>query len=212
MENRAPGARDARKDGRQMMNGIGWVRRVAKAEHVYRGLFVGLLAAALISGCASVSSVEPVGERPRELSPNEWEGTWIHKDHSVMIKISDKQKGLLRVAWVEEKGGGFKLESYEVEMRESGEWLFGNVKENSASSPYYWALVRKDEGQMTVWIPEPEQFTKLIQAGLLRGKTEKGGSVILEKLTSEDLKVILSGNKGIFFDWKRPLVFFRVGK
>jgi len=34
--------------------------------------FLALLAGALIFGCAAVSSVEPVGERPKEISQNEW--------------------------------------------------------------------------------------------------------------------------------------------
>lgn len=174
--------------------------------------FLAVLGAALICGCAAVSSVEPVGERPKEISQNEWGGTWIHKNHAITIRVSDKQRGLLQVAWVEEKEGGLKLESYEVEIRESGEWLIGNVKEKQGSDRYYWALVQKDEGQIIVWTPDPAQFTKLVQTGVFRGKLEKGGSVVLEKFTPEHLKVVLSGDKGACFDWKKPVVFFRLGK
>ena len=174
--------------------------------------FLAVLAAALICGCASVSSVEPVGERLKELSQNEWGGTWIHKNHAITIKVSDKQRGLLQVAWVENKGGGLKLESYEAEIRESGEWMVGNIKEKPDSDRYYWALVKKDEGQIIVWTPDPAQFTKLVQTDVLRGKLEKGGDVTLEKFTPDHLKVVLSGEKGLCFDWKNPLVFFRLGK
>ena len=174
--------------------------------------FLVFLAAALICGCAVVSSVEPVGERLKELSQNEWGGTWIHKNHAITIKVSDKQRGLLQMAWVEEKEGGLKLESYEVEIRESGEWMFGNVKEKQGPDGYYWGLFKKDEGQIIVWTPDPSQFTKLVQTGVLRGKPEKGGSVVLEKFTPEHLKIVLSGDKGACFDWKNPIVFFRMGK
>jgi len=175
------------------------------------GAFFALLTGALIFGCASVSSVEPVGERPKEISQNEWGGTWIHKSHAITIKVLNEQKGLLQVAWVEEKEGGLKLESYQVALRESGEWIFGNVKEKEDAASYYWALIKKDVGQIIVLTPDPAQLRKLVQTGVLRGKVERY-DVILEKLTSDDLKGILSGDKGVCFEWQNPVVFFRIGK
>ena len=173
--------------------------------------FFALLMGALIFGCATVSSVEPVGERPKEISPNEWDGTWISKSHSITIKVLDEQKGLLQVAWVEEKEGGLKIESYQVAVRESGEWLFGNVKETQDSASYYWALVKTDAGQIIVWTPDPLKFQKLVLAGDLRGKVERDNT-ILERLTPSDLRGILPGDKGVCFEWRNPVVFFSLGK
>jgi hypothetical protein len=175
------------------------------------GGFFTLLLSALIFGCATVSSVEPVGERPKEISQNEWDGTWIHKDHSIRIKVLNEQQGLLQVAWVEEKGGGLKFESYRVAIRESGGWIFGNVKEKEDVASHYWALMKKEAGQIVVWTPDPAQFRKLIQTGVLLGKVETN-DVILEKLTPDDLKAILSGDKGVCFEWQNPVVFFRIGE
>ncbi len=121
-----------------------------------------LLAAALIFGCTTVSSVEPVGEHPKEISQDEWDGTWIHKNQSVTIKVLDTPKGLLQVAWVEEKGGSLKLESYQVAIRESSQWIFGNVKEKETSARYHWALMKKDKGQIVIWTPDPAHFRKLV--------------------------------------------------
>ena len=173
--------------------------------------FSALLMGALIFGCAAVSSVEPVGERAKETSQKEWGGTWIHGSHAITIKVLNEQKGLLQVAWVEEKEGGLKLESYQVAMRESGQWIFGNVKEKEDAASHYWALIKKDTGQIIVWNPDPARFRKLVQTGDLRGKVEKC-DVILEKLTADDLKGVLSGDKGMCFDWQNPVVFFSLGK
>jgi len=175
------------------------------------GGFFMLLLSVLILGCATVSSVEPVGEAPKEISQNEWGGTWIHKDHSITIKVLNEQKGLLQIGWVEEKEGELKLESYEVAIRESGGWIFGNVKGKEEAASHYWALMKKEAGQMIAWTPDPAQFRKLVQTGDLRGKVERY-DVILEKLTPDDLKGILSGNKGVCFEWQNPVVFFRIGK
>ncbi len=176
------------------------------------GSFLGLLAAGLVFGCAAVSSVGPVGERPKELTRNEWDGTWIVKNQSITVKVLEPQSGTLQIAWVEEKEGRLELESFQVEIRESDDLMLANVKEEEGASRYYWALMRKDEGQIIVWYPDSSQFGKLIEAGTLRGKVEKGGSVVVEKLTREDLKLVVSGEKGICFDWKQPMVLFRVGK
>ncbi len=173
--------------------------------------FLALLTGTLIFGCAAVSSVEPVGERPKVISQNEWGGTWVNESHSITIQVLDEQKGLLQVAWVEEKGGGLKIESYRAAIRESGEWIFGNVKEREDSASHYWALIKKDAGQIIVWAPDPTQFRKLVETGVLRGKLEKY-DVILERLTLDDLKGILSGDKGACFEWQNPIVFFRLGK
>jgi hypothetical protein len=173
--------------------------------------FCTLLLGALIFGCATVSSVEPVGEHPKEISQNEWNGTWIHKDHSMTIKVLNEQKGLLQIAWVEEKEGGLKLESHDVAIRESGGWIFGNVKGKGNTTFHYWALMKKEAGQIIAWTPDPEQFRKLVQTGVLRGKVE-GYDILLEKLTPDDLKGILSGGKGVCFEWQSPVVFFRIGK
>jgi hypothetical protein len=78
-------------------------------------------------------------------------------------------------------------------------------------SSYYWALVKKDAGQIIVWTPNPVQFRKLVETGVLRGKLGKY-DVILEKLTTDDLKGILSSDKGVCFEWQNPIVFFRLGK
>lgn len=176
------------------------------------GCFLGLLALVLIFGCAAVCSVGPVGETAKSLSDGEWDGTWICQDHAIMMKVLEPQKGFLQIAWLEEKEGSFKVESYRVEIRESGDWLLGNIKEKEGSSRYYWALIKKDKGQMIVWFPDASEFAKLVQAGALSGKVEKDGRVILEKFTAEDLKSVLSGDKGVCFEWKRPTTLFRVGK
>jgi len=171
-----------------------------------------VLSIALLCGCASVYSVVPVGEREKEVSQNDWEGLWINREQVINIKVLDKAKGLLLVAWLEDKEGDFKLESYQVEIRGTGEWTFGNMKEKEGDTRYYWGLIEKEKNQIIIWTPEPSQFKKLVRAELLTGNIEKGGDVVLEKLTVEHLKLIMSEDKGVCFDWKKPIVFFRLWK
>ncbi|MBM4275644.1 MAG: hypothetical protein FJ134_14460 [Deltaproteobacteria bacterium] len=176
-----------------------------------RGWWAVLIIAA-ICGCTTVTSVAPVGERPQELSPEDWAGTWISKEQPIKIRVEEPRQGLLQVAWVEEKGGRLQFDSYQVELRAAGEWTFGNVKAKEGPAPYFWALVKNDEGQIIIWSPDPAQFRKLVQTGVLPGKVDQGGDVVLEKLTPAHLKAMMSGDRGVCFEWRKPLVFFRLGK
>jgi hypothetical protein len=166
----------------------------------------------VVCGCTKVASVTPLGEHPKTIFQSDWDGTWINKEQSVRIKVTDPQHGVLQVAWAEEKGGRFVLESYQIEMREAGPWTFGNFKNQESPASYLWGLVKNDQGQIIIWTPAPNYFKKQVQAGVLPGKVDKNGDVVLEKLTSEQLKAMMSEAQGVCFNWQAPIVFFRLGK
>jgi len=86
------------------------------------------------------------------------------------------------------------------------------MRENEGDAYYHLALIEKEKDQIIIWTPDSSQFKKLVETQLLVGKLEKGGDVVLEKVTSEHLKLIMSGDKGVCFDWKKPIVFFRMWK
>ena len=176
------------------------------------GSFWALMIIVVVCGCTQVASVTPVGERPQEISHDDWDGTWLNKEQPVKIRVVDQKKGVLEVAWTEEKGGRFVLESYQIEMWQAGEWTFGNFKTKESPATYLWGLVKNDQGQIIVWTPDQAYFSKLVQTGVLPGNVDKGGDVVLKKLTSEHLKVMMSEARGVCFNWKTPIVFFRVGK
>lgn len=176
------------------------------------GGFWALMLVVVVCGCTKVASLSPVGERPKEIFPADWDGTWVNKEQPVKIGVVDQQNGLLQVAWVEEKDKRFVLESYQIQMWEAGEWTFGNLKTNEGPAPYLWGLVKKDQNQIIIWPPNPAHFKKLVQTGVLPGNLEKGGDVVLQKLTLEHLKAMMSEPQGVCFNWQEPMVFFRLGK
>jgi len=167
--------------------------------------------ATLLSGCATVSSVEPLGERPKAVLEAEWVGTWLHQDHPVAIRVADSQQGLIEVAWVEDKQGAWKLESYQIALRESGDWTFGNVKEADRPGRNYWGVLRKEQGQIVIWTPDPASCAAMVKGGILPGTLETGGDVSLARLTPEQTLRLVSGPPGGCLSWTEPLVFFRLG-
>jgi len=174
---------------------------------------VVVLGAFFLSGCAAVSSIEPMGERSKQVLQTEWAGTWLHQDHPVAIRVSDPQQGQIEVAWVEEKQGALTLESYRIALRESGDWTFGNVRDRDQPGRYYyWGLVRKEQGQIVIWPPDPERCAALVKSGVIPGTVEEGGDVVLDRLTPEQMLRVVSGEQGGCLSWTEPLVFFRLGK
>ncbi len=172
----------------------------------------GVVGAAFLSGCSTVTSIEPLGERPKQVLAAEWAGTWLHQDHPVVIRVADPQEGRIEVAWVEEKQGAFRLESYLIALRESGDWVFGNVSEADKTGHNYWGVLRKEDRQITIWTPDPERCAALIKSGTISGTVNKDGDVTLDRLTPAQTLGVVSGEQGGCLSWSEPLVFFRLGK
>jgi hypothetical protein len=177
-----------------------------------RAGFLALMIVVVVCGCMKVASMTPVGEHPKKILHDDWDGTWINKEQTVKIKVAEQQNGVLQVAWVEEKGGHFVLESYQIEMWEAGKWIFGNYNTKESQAPYLWGLVKKDQSQIIIWTPEQSYFRKLVQTGILPGYVEKGGDVVLKRLSSEHLQEMMSPARSECFNWKTPIVFIRLGK
>jgi hypothetical protein len=169
-----------------------------------------VLALALCAAsCSAVHSERPVGDEVLAAAPEEWNGTWLHKDGAIQVKVVDGPNGVMRVAWPEDKGGEFKLESYTLQLRKSGAWTFVNLREEGEGERYLWGRFRKDGAQVIVWTPDAEKFKALVRSGALPGKVSKDGDVVLRPLLARHTKLLTSEQRGVLFDWTQPLVFFR---
>lgn len=165
-----------------------------------------------ISGCSAVISKHPVGNKPARIVAKEWEGNWLTTDGTVRITVSDADKGTLKAAWVEDdKQGKPALETADIEVRESGEWLFANTREHDKNRGYVWGRIRNEDGQIIVWSPDAKLIAQCVKDGVLPGKLD-GDEVILEELNSKHLNILTSGERGVLFSWDKPTVFVKVGK
>ena len=176
------------------------------------GIAVVALAMAL-SACTPVLVREPIGETPYPVRSEEWEGEWIHEDGLMIIRVADEGQGTLLVAGVEEKEGALRLETLKVTLRQSGEWVFASVRDETASAKedeYVWARVRKDGSMIVVWLPDADKFKRLIEEGTLPGET--GGSIILKDLKKEHYEIITSEAQGVLFEWDEPMILRRVSR
>jgi hypothetical protein len=164
----------------------------------------------ILCGCSAVYSTDPIGEKACRLSGQDWEGTWINKETFLSVKVTDAGNGMIRAAWIESSDHGDKLESYEVQLRQSGELVFGNVKtdDGSGRALYVWGLVKRDGNELICWKPDVDKFRDLCAKGELPCKEEEG-NLTLTTLSPEHVKTINSEKKGVLYQWHDPLVFIR---
>ncbi len=163
-----------------------------------------LVSAIFLTGCTAVYSPVPVGESPAAISASDWNGTWLHQDGCVTIHVVDEEKGMLEIGWIEEEDGKLKLEAFSVVMMKLGDWLLGNVKTDDDPALYLWVRVVNDENQVIIWTPNVTGFKELIEKGVLPGRIEEDGNVILGELTAEHLELISTQNKDLLLELEKP--------
>lgn len=177
----------------------------------WKCLLVAVLVATM-SGCSAVYSIDPVGEKPYPVKEEDWKGVWISNGAAVTFKVIDAEKGLVKVAWVEWKDHEAKLESYEIQLRESEKWIFANVRDDANGKPrFFWGPIKQEENQILAWRPDVAKFKALGKNGKLPSR-EDDNDIFLDHLTPEQLKVITSQSEGVLFEWNDPLVFIRIFK
>ena len=179
----------------------------------------------LMSGCAYVYIPKPIGERQTDISPNDWEGVWISGGFAMNIKVLDKEKGELRVAFLDEgQSGEFELQSYRVHLTRWENWQFISFNEKEDSEHYIWGRLEKREGQIIIWWPNDVKFGSAIEEGILPGVTKeryvevslKGPVIVVDvflgDLNAEHMELITTSEKEVLFDWENPMIFLRIGK
>ena len=166
-----------------------------------------------LCSCTMVASRIPIGEAPVVLDAKEWDGTWFNPggDYCVM-KVKNEKEGVLRLSWFEnDKEMTYK--SGDVFIKKSGNWLFASIKaddeKDATETVYAWAIIKKNKKIILIWLPNEERFKKLIEAKTLPGVVKKD-MIVLGDLKPEHMKIIVSEERSLLFDWEDPLVLIKL--
>jgi hypothetical protein len=175
-----------------------------------------LLATCFLSSCANVASKKMLGDAPTHLDADDWNGTWIMPEKMVLhAMVKDPEKGLLSVAFIEADAEkkGFKLKSHEVQIRTSGDWLWGHVKDPETGA---WLVCRLkiDEHQLVCWMPNRVTCESLVTSGKLQGeiamrKNVAPGTLVLD-LSRENVHAITEDTMPGFLAMEHPFVLTRL--
>ncbi len=176
---------------------------------------LGICLSILFCGCSAVYSPYLIGETPTNIEEekSKWEGTWLHADGSVTVKVLNASKGILKIGWVDTEQRGLKYEEANVFLRDGGGWTFANFEAPDESNEifYVWARIKHEENQVILWVPDEEKFGDLVEAEQLPGEVD-GSDVRLEKLTPQHIDLITAETNGILFKWDEPMVFIKLSR
>lgn len=166
----------------------------------------------LFCGCSVVMSQRPVGDKPVALDKTEWDGAWMTPQGApVVMKVKDGEKGALKIAWIEDDRD-MTYKSYDVILLSLGRWQFANILDEKSKGErpggYLFAKIKKEKDSIIVWLPRAEKFSDLVKRGILPGEAAKE-TVILGELGPQHMKIIMSEEKGILFDWENPFFFIK---
>ncbi len=167
----------------------------------------------LLAACDLVLSTHPVGLEPLAIEAEEWEGTWTSDDGAFTVTVPEGTPGRVELAWIEEENGKPVLKTSPVHLRAADEWTFGSLPNDEPENVrYLWGRLAKDGDKVLFWLPRAEKFQQLVEEGVLPGKIEEGGDVVLDKLEATHLALIASEERGVLFEWEAPMILRRLAE
>ena len=172
-------------------------------------VFVLVPAIFFLASCESVLTTEPMGDTVVQLSPEEWQGTWLHHEAVVTTTVLDEDSGLLQAAWIERGEDGSDMEVSKGTVRATGDKTFFVTRDEDQNELFHWARVKKGENYLIMWSPNVEQFRILVNDGKLPGEVTESG-VVLGELKPETIEMIDDPSANLL-EWKNPDIFVRIG-
>lgn len=175
---------------------------------------IRLAAAAIVialSGC--LYSPHIMGEKPAQIDPKDWNGTWVDQDgKALIVEVIDPERAVLRVSGL--KGMDFEYDVAVAYLRVSGNWMFLSMQaggDDSSPGFYLWWRIERYKETVLSWLPDLSKFKSLVSRNVLPGVSEKD-VVFLGELTPEHSAIISSEKHGVFFHWDNPGVFRRIAR
>ena len=87
----------------------------------------------------SVLTTQPMGETVVQLSPEQWQGTWLHHEAIVTTTVLDKDNGLLQASWIERREDGIHMEVAKGTVRATGDKTFFVTRDENQKELFHLA-------------------------------------------------------------------------
>lgn len=192
--------------------------------------FIIVLAFLLLqASCSSVVSLYPVGKERVVLESHEWDGTWLADENVVKMKVMDREKGIVQMAWIEESGNELLPKFVTFQVLKGGKWMYATVLEmegKKAEGAYYWGVVKKEQGRIVFFYPSVTAFQQAAESKRIKAVIEgspppttaegtpsegKSSSVKVTLTdTAESVVQLVEDGGSDYFDVEHPVVFIRL--
>ncbi|MFH0781718.1 MAG: hypothetical protein V2B20_07155 [Pseudomonadota bacterium] len=144
------------------------------------------------TGCSSVTSNYPVGLENYPVTADAWNGTWFSDEVAITIHVTDEEKGLVQLAWVEKNLDKLKFESVTCRIMKGRKWLYGNILETEDKTErnrdsYFWGKIKIENNTIVIWHPSVAAFRDAVAAKRLqpiKTKPNKNDSAMIAYISS----------------------------
>ena len=155
------------------------------------------------AACTAVTSKKPVGEKIPTLDPAIWNGKWTGSNGTVQSRIKDAGQGVVELTLTEFEKPDHP-EVHDTLIRTVSDQVIANTQDKG---DYYFGRVVISQDHLVIFPPDTTVFSKLLEAGTLRGerlKNDKGkltGSSVLNEFSERDVQALeaLAKEKGSSF-------------
>ena len=171
--------------------------------------------------CSSVTTKDPLplSAKAVQEDKNRFEGIWFWNDDgggdALAIQIAFSETGPAHIGILGWEENEFKLIKGELILAqgENRKYFSCRIQEDGEWPEAYFFVEHKfvNGGDLVIWIPKPEFFSKATEDGKIQG-TVKGGDSILTSSPEELLKFIEAAPGAEAFDYTEPLILRKLTK
>lgn len=158
----------------------------------------------VLTGCPIVGSKEIMGDNAAKVSPGKWNGNWVSDDSVIQVKVTEPDKGILEVYFLQNKK---KQGPYKVYLRDVNGHIVASVKDKEPDY-YLWSVVEVKDDFGYLMLLNMKKFRELIEAGELPGKIIKTVPV-LDKLSDKQRNDVIS-KAANDFEYRQGVTFVRL--
>ncbi len=158
----------------------------------------------LTTGC-TITTKNMVGLQEYKLDPQQIDGTWINADGALALKVTEANKGIVRVFILEDKE---KPEIFNIRIMKGKSSLYFNVLPEGNRTEIYWGKIKIEKNTIVAWHPFNKPFLKAIEEGKLLGTTKP--AAITD--TANNIVDLVESSENVFFQWEEPLYLMKLTK
>ncbi len=180
----------------------------------------------IVTGCSSVTSQYPVGLENYPLTADAWNGTWFSDEAAITIQVTDAEKGIVQLAWIEKNLDKLKFESFTCRIMKGRKWLYGNVlpaadESKKAGEHYFWGKLKKEDNKIIIWHPSVAAFREAVATKRLQAIPTDQGKTKEERFSDDSIHIIdgpevlidlVESSDSTYFEWEEPTILIRMGK
>ena len=176
----------------------------------------------VLAGCSNVVSKHPIGIENYDLSSQSLDGTWLSEDEVIKLKVLQAAKGVVKLAWIEDKDDYLRFRSLTCQIKEGNNDIYLNVLEMSderSNGPYNWGKVHIDKNKILFWLPADKPFIEAVENERIKATIElvdpdNTGRYKYKKVVLTDnpknIVDLIEDDTGRYFDLENPIVLIRL--